>query len=232
MLKELYIKGEYLEKNPTWHVEESPWKAQQILRMLARHKLSPKTICEVGCGAGEVLRQLQEQLDDESLLWGYDISPQAFALAQTRANARLQFKLADITQEPRVFFDLILILDVIEHLEDYFTFLREIKPRGTYKILHIPLDLSVQTIIRSQALLKVRESYGHLHYFSKESALQVVQDVGYEIIDYCYTARAIDLPSDELNRNLLKWPRRLLCAVHPVLAARLLGGWSLLILAR
>jgi cyclopropane fatty-acyl-phospholipid synthase-like methyltransferase len=232
MHEELYTKGNYLEKNPTWHAEESPWKAQQILRMLARHAIHPKTICEVGCGAGEVLRQLQERLDDENLFWGYDISPQAYEFSRTRANERLQFKLADIRQEQQVFFDLILILDVIEHLEDYFSFLREVKPKSTYKILHIPLDLSVQTMVRSQALLKVRESYGHLHYFSKELALQVVKDANYEIIDYFYTPRAIEVPSNELSRKLLKLPRRMLFTLHQDGAARLLGGWSLLLLAR
>lgn len=63
MSQQLYISGEYLNKNPTWHVEESPWKAQQILRMLTLHHLTPRSICEVGCGAGEVLKQLQEQMD-------------------------------------------------------------------------------------------------------------------------------------------------------------------------
>jgi hypothetical protein len=37
-------------------------------------------------------------------------------------------------------------MDVVEHLEDYFSFLREIRPKGEFKMLHIPLDLSVQTI--------------------------------------------------------------------------------------
>jgi 2-polyprenyl-3-methyl-5-hydroxy-6-metoxy-1,4-benzoquinol methylase len=122
MTQELYISGTYLEKNPTWHVEESPWKARQIMRMVTRNHIVPKTICEVGCGAGEVLKQLQEQMDSECLFWGYDISPQAFELSKSRANERLQFKLADIRQEQNAFFDLILIMDVIEHLEDYFRF--------------------------------------------------------------------------------------------------------------
>ncbi|HEY7127267.1 MAG TPA: hypothetical protein VH540_25265, partial [Ktedonobacterales bacterium] len=63
MLQTLYTSGSYLEKNPSWHVEESPWKAAQVLRMLARHQLHPRTIGEVGCGVGEVLKQLQEQME-------------------------------------------------------------------------------------------------------------------------------------------------------------------------
>src|SRR5215467_11668917 len=122
--EEIYTSGEYLEKNPTWHVEKSPWKAKQIMKMVARSGIAPKTICEVGCGAGEILRQLQEEMDPACSFWGYEISPQAFELAKSRVNERLHFKLADIRQEDGSF-DLILIVDMLEHLENCFSFLRD-----------------------------------------------------------------------------------------------------------
>ncbi|SRR6266568_4828436 len=232
MIQEVYTSGTYLEKNPTWHVEESPWKARQVMRMVKRSHIAPKTICEVGCGAGEVLKQLQEQMDSECLFWGYDISPQAIELSKSKANERLHFKLADIKQEQSTFFDLILVMDVIEHLEDYFSFLREIKLKSHYTLFHIPLDLSVQTVLRRNGLLKVRESYGHIHYFTKELAIQSLEDVGYEVLDYFYTARATELPTHEIRRNLLKLPRKLLFALNRDLATHMLGGWSLLVLAK
>jgi hypothetical protein len=34
MLEARYTSGEHLKKVPGWHVEESPWKAKQITRML------------------------------------------------------------------------------------------------------------------------------------------------------------------------------------------------------
>jgi hypothetical protein len=37
-----------------------------------------------------------------------------------------------------------MAIDVIEDMEDYFTFLRALHKKGTYKIFRIPLDLSVQ----------------------------------------------------------------------------------------
>ncbi len=95
-----------------------PWKARQILGMLARNRMHPQTICEVGCGAGEVLRQLQEHMGDECEFWGYEISPVAFDLCRVKANERLHFKFAGFTRESVTPFDLILVLDVIEHLED------------------------------------------------------------------------------------------------------------------
>src|SRR5216110_590468 len=165
MAVDAYKNGEYLEKNPGWHIEESPWKVKQILRMLNKQNLTPQTICEVGCGAGEVLNGLQTQLPTESVLWGYDISPQAIAFCTPKANERLHFKLADLLQEQNVFFELLLMLDVVEHLEDCFCFLRALKPKGRYKIFHFPLDISVQTVIRPDGLLHIRNAYGHIHYY-------------------------------------------------------------------
>lgn len=232
MAEKLYTSGSYLEKNPGWHVEESPWKARQVMKMLARNSLDPHTLCEIGCGVGEVLRQLQGSMAENCTFAGYDISPQAIEMAQSRANDKLYFKLMDILQEQEVFFDLILVMDVVEHLEDYFSFLREIGPKSVYKIFHIPLDLSAQTVLRPHALLHIRAMYGHLHYFTKETALQSLRDTGYEILDYFYTARALEIPTRRLARNLLNIPRRALFAISPELATHTLGGWSLLILAK
>src|ERR1017187_4947833 len=120
MFEDIYTSGEYLERNPGWHVEESPWKAKQILRMLAQNHLHPQSVCEVGCGVGEILKQLQNNMDDTCIFWGYDISPQALEFAKERENERLHFKLADFTQERDASFELVLIMDVIEHLENYF----------------------------------------------------------------------------------------------------------------
>ena len=59
-MSDLYLSGKYSEKNPTYHIEHSPFKAQQILKMVNKHGLHPGSVCDVGCGAGEVLRQLLE----------------------------------------------------------------------------------------------------------------------------------------------------------------------------
>ncbi len=231
-LQEMYTSGLYLQKHPHWHVEESPWKAAQVLRMLQQNRLAPKTICEIGCGAGEILLQLQHQMEHDRQFWGYDISPQAVALAKTRENLRLHIQLQDGPQDPDAHFDLLLFMDVLEHIEDHFGFLRSMRAKADYKIFHVSLTLSVQTILRKRGLLKVRENYGMVNHFSKETLLQTLSDAGYEIVDSFYTTACTDLPSQELQRNLLKIPRKFLFALHQDLAVRLLGGYRFLVLAR
>ena len=249
MFEDLYTSGEYLKKNPTWHLEEAPWKVKQILQMLGCNHIVPQTICEVGCGTGEILKLLQQTLPGECTLWGYEISPQAFELCKGKSNEKLHFKLANIAQEKEVRFDLILIMDVLEHVEDYFSLLRDIQPKSEFKIFQLPLDISVCSVLRGD-ILKYRETWGHIHYFTKELALQMLIDLGYQVLDYFYSGQPIEtipLPLNEFKRNplkllrkilgrmkrsLLKVPVKLFVAVNEDLAVRVLGTSRLLILAK
>ncbi len=230
MSTDLYVSGAYLERNPDWHVRESPWKALQVAQVLREHQLNPRTICEVGCGVGEVLAQLQHHLDEHCELWGYEVSPVAFARAQERANERLQFKLADLRHDADSRFDLLLVLDVLEHVDDYIGFLSDLRTRSRFTLMHIPLDLSVQTVFRRGALSKRRDLYGHLHYFTKDTALRTLEDAGYKVIDARYTDNPIVFGGTREQR-MLKVPRRLGFALNQDLTARVLGGYSLLVLA-
>ena len=227
-----YTDGEYLRNNPTWHVEDSPWKAENIFRMISRHALAPESICEVGCGAGEVLVCLQQKLPADCDFWGYDISPQACELSRTRANARLQFRQADLLAEAETIFDLVLVIDLIEHLDDYYGFLRRLKPRGRHTIFHVPLDLSAYSVGRSHPILDLRASVGHIHYFTKDTALAALRDAGYDVLDWFYPRPRLQLRGKPLRQKLLALMREAIMPVRPDLAVRLLGGRSLMVLAR
>lgn len=232
ILREFYTNGPYLKKNPKWHVYESPWKAAQIMRMLKQNNLSPETICEIGCGAGEVLRQLQQQLDEKCTFWGYDIAPQAIDMANTRTNEKLHFKVADFLEEPPTRHDLILVIDTLGQIEDRFGFLRGIQDRAEYKLFQISLTISLQTVWRKNGLLQFREAYGMVNHFTKELLLQTLKDAGYEIIDYFYTSSSTDLPSNNLMSKLIKYPRKMLFALNQDAAAHILGGYRLMVLTK
>jgi hypothetical protein len=144
----------------------------------------------------------------------------------------LTFKLEDLLEENGEYFDIALAVDVFEHVENYFGFLRRLKAKAEYKIFHIPLDLSVQTVLRASPIIKWRRSVGHIHYFTKETALETLKDTGYEILDYFYTAGSLELPNRGWKTNVLKIPRKIAFAANKDLAVRLLGGYSLLVLAK
>ncbi len=226
-----YVDGTYLQQNPDWHVPDSAWKVQQILRILNRNRIAPKTVYEAGCGAGEVLRLLQQSLDPACELWGTDISPQAIELCQARANERLHFASFQDPPWEGQYFELVMAIDVLAHLEDYRGFLRKIKSQGAYKLFHIPLDISVQHVLREKSMMRRRQEHPHLHYFSRRTAMFALEDLGYEIIDWNYTPRMIDIPS-HMRARILRLPRKLLFAIHHDFAVNLLGGFSLMVLAK
>jgi SAM-dependent methyltransferase len=244
---DFYTSDVYLKNNPGWHIGASNWKAQSVLQMMRKHKINPKSVCEIGCGAGEILRILQRQLDPQCTFVGYDIAPQAIKLAQERENERLHFHLGEFVQESgNDTYDLILIVDVLEHFENCFRLLRDIKTKSTYKILQLPLDISALSVILNE-LIQYRHATGHLHFFTKDIALEILRDAGYNIRDAFYELQPFENPWSWpqalkrpksiplmllklLRRVLYRVPRLLLFAIQPDFAVRLLGGWRFLVL--
>lgn len=228
----MYQSGEYLEKNPRWHAADSPWKAAQILKMIRRQNLNPATVCEVGCGAGEILNRLHAELPAANF-FGYEVSPQAYEICSAKTKERLQFRLGDLL-ETEARFDLLLCIDVFEHVPDYLSFLERLRGRASRFIFHIPLDLSALSLLRPARLMKTRYGVGHLHMFTAETALAVLKDTGYETLDSFFTAGGLELEKNQkrLRTVLANLPRRVLGKFSPRLAARILGGYSLLVFAK
>jgi ubiquinone/menaquinone biosynthesis C-methylase UbiE len=71
----IYNDGTYLESNPQWHAEDSPWKAAKILDILGKNNVTPTSVCEVGCGVGEILISMYDKMPSTVSFFGYDISP-------------------------------------------------------------------------------------------------------------------------------------------------------------
>lgn len=233
MSNEMYTKGEYLKNNPTWHIEDSHFKVDQILEMLRRNQIQPSSVCEVGCGAGEILNQLYSKMSDNVSFTGYEISPQAFELCEQKQKDRLQYHLKDILQDDNVFFDLLLLMDVIEHIEDYYGFLKKLHKKGNYKLFRIPLDLSAKTIFDGCThILTERETVGHIHYFTKEIALAVLKDTGYEVVDYFFTPIITYLKSKSAKIKLKRFLINILFRFNPDATARIFGGYSLIVLTK
>ena len=225
----IYLNGTYLQKNKDWHAEDSPWKAEQIRKMLSRNKFVPDTVCEVGCGAGEIIRQLHLMMPN-TRFYGYEISPQAFEICQRKEADNLNYFHKDITNE-ETNYDCLLCIDVFEHVDDYLGFLRALKNKAKLKVFHIPLDMNIWSLLRGN-MIRERLTVGHLHYYSKETALATLSDCGYEIIDWFYTTSLIDRQSYSFRNRIAQIRFQLLFKISPDFAVKLLGGASLMVLAR
>lgn len=230
-----YVNGKYAEDNPTWHVEDSTWKASKILCILKRNNITSNTICEVGCGAGGVISELQKRMANgdttQRFFFGYDISPHAIELCKPKENSHLHFEVKSLADAEGLFFDVLLVIDVMEHVDDYYGFLKALRNKATFKVFHIPLDISVNFVLRPHFALKTRKSLGHIHYFTKELALQVLKDSGYVILDHFYTMGLWELPALSRLAACSKLPYKLLSFLNQDLAARIFGA-SLMVLAQ
>lgn len=232
-ITDMYTNGEYLKENPTWDSEDSEWKAEQILKIIEKNKLEYSSIYELGCGGGDVIRYLQQKIDNNNCTYkGYEISPQAYEICKSKENANLHYVLKDFLLEKDVKCDIILLIDLIEHLENYHEYLRTIKSSSQYKILHIPLEFFAVSAIYEKLLLNQRKKVGHIHYFTKGIAIAMLEELDYEIVDYFYT------PGYTLNRNygfkdkLIKIPRIIFSHISKDITARIFGGYSLMVLVK
>lgn len=230
---DMYTGGRYFKNNPQWNEEDASWKADLIYRLMKRNRIQPHTMVEVGCGAGGILHALSLKDGNIESLKGYDISPQAIALAASKQTDRIAFYHEDYLQVSRAMVDMLLVIDVLEHVDDFYGFLRKLKTRSDHFIFHIPLDLCCRTLMKPHVLLQQRESVGHIHYFSKDMAGWFLKDTGYQILDWFYTKPVVDdQPPDSLQRQLKKLLRNFSFRLSKDMSARLWGGYSIMILAK
>ena len=166
----IYLDQTYIDANPTWHEEDLPWKAKQIARMINANHLNPCTVAEIGCGVGGILAELYEKLPQGTIFKGYEIASAAFERAKPKERERLSYYNEDLLSNDN-YFDLLLIIDVLEHIPNYYSFAEACRKKATYMIYHIPLEVTVQSVLRSSFAFTLdsgRNPVGHLHFFTAE----------------------------------------------------------------
>ncbi len=226
-----YIAPDYLRRNPTWHIEDSPWKASLVTKVLQSQGLVPGSICEVGTGAGGILAELRGSYP-RAELFGYDIAPAAARFWGEHEKANIHFRLGDFFELNERTYDVVLALDVIEHVGDQFEFLSRLRGVADYHVFHIPLDLDATSVLLERPLLNKREKVGHVHYFTRNLALSLLRECDYDVVEWRYTGAAFDAPRRPLRTRLAAVPRRLLYALNKDWGVRALGGETLIVLAR
>jgi SAM-dependent methyltransferase len=190
---------------------------------------------DIGCGVGQILFELsQDSYFSDTTFVGYDVSPHAIDIASKRKTPKLTYRQIDLLDHGYTeSFDVLLVIDVVEHIRDCYGFLEKCKAKASFKVFHFPLDLHVSGLIRN-TYMRSRYTVGHLHYFTADHVTAILRDTGYEILESTYTSAALDLyrlhPS--IWKALANVPRSVVSWASTRVAARLFGGYSFLILAR
>jgi SAM-dependent methyltransferase len=228
-LAKIYQDGTYAAKNSAFGDDNAGIKIHNAVKACHDFKLNPKRIAEVGCGAGAILLGVAETLSVDSAV-GFEPMPEAYAVAKSRETNQVTFRNETVGSQSNSDFDLVLCFDVFEHIEDYFSFLRNLRNTGKNFLFHIPLDMSAQMVARGTPIQRVRDEVGHIHYFSKDSALASLKECGYQIGGSFYTCGADGNYNGRLFR-MIKIPRKVAFLFAPDLAVRVLGGYSLMVWA-
>lgn len=227
-MQDLYRSGTYVDNVPAFHTEDAAWKVQQIRRLIGR--VNPHSVCDVGCGAGLILKLLQPHLPADAILHGYDISSRGIEIAKQHEQGGLRYFCEDLTALDVQPYDLLLAMDVFEHVEDYIGFLRKLRPKANFKMFHIPLEMTARNAWFPGTILHHREQVGHIHYFNRETALATLESAGYTICDAIYTpayeqSTAVIGRRENLIRSLFRF-------ASDDLTAHVIGGYSLMVLAQ
>ena len=224
-----YSNGDYLSKNLNWHQEDSPYKSKLVIQMISKNNIGFQSCADIGCGAGLITEILADFYKDKDFI-GYDLSQDVQHFWEDKKSKNLSFKNEDILVSKNLS-DLIICLDVFEHIPNYYEFLLELNSLSKFYIFNIPLDMSVIKLI-TPGLKLAREKVGHLHYFNKYTALKTLEDCNYEILDYrlCTPIKS-NKPRNKLQ--LLMLPIRLLSLIlGDQISSTLFGGYSLMVLAK
>ncbi len=229
------------ESAKDWHDGDAHLRGNDVWQIIAKNGLQPKTVADIGCGAGGVLAELSKHVGPDVRLTGFDIAPQAIAMAAHRTTDNLKFVARDVLGEPMAEpVDVMLLTDVFEHIPDYLGFLETLRPQARHFVFHIPLDIFLLGILEGSYIAMMRKTWGHLHVFDKNSALMTLEDAGYRVVDWFYTQQDLDAPRwmHGLPAPLRYYPwrawmkfRKVMSGVMPNVMARTFRGYNIMVLA-
>lgn len=234
----IYKSGEYTNKNPDYHSEDSPWKWSNFQKVLEKNKdkfniNEFKNIAEIGCGVGQILENgISSKIFNEYVNFeGWDINPDAIEIAK-KLSPNISFYAEDMFNDPKIY-DLIICADVFEHVEDYYGFLDKISKKSKYILFNIPLDINLVSLLRQNSIYKdTYDKVGHIHHFTKGTALLAIRHSGLDIVDAVYAKHRLKRKSLNMKGKFLYIPQLILDFLNEDIASSVLGGSSLVVLAK
>jgi len=130
------------------------------------------TILDLGCGDGTLLAELAGQVD--ARVEGADVSEEALVHARTllpdvplhQVDLDCGYSLGD--------FDVVILSEVLEHIEDDAGVLRELAPHARHVVISVP----------GGPPDKVDEAYGHFRNYSGDHLFRLLEETGYDVVRF------------------------------------------------
>jgi SAM-dependent methyltransferase len=157
------------------HLNPNPiqlWLLRRFHRRIVAlvRTLGARRILDAGCGEGFTMRELQED-GVQAAMVGVDFSPTALAWNQAHQMSGSPLNVADVRHLPfpEGSFDLVLCLEVLEHLPDSALGLRELlRVSQDYVLVSVPHEpfFRVANFLRGKHLRALGNDPEHLHNYS------------------------------------------------------------------
>jgi len=237
-MKDFYASNKYTELNPDYHVEDSQFKSKNFINILKKNNFEfqkVKNIIDVGCGAGKILKTMQETklFNKKTKFSGFDVNKKIIDLANKESNENLNFYNNDFFKTDLYkSADLILCADVYEHIEDYIGFLKKLLIGGKFFLFNIPLDISFRSILFDKVIQSNFKKVGHIHFFNKNIAKILLEYSNYKIISTVYAKNYLEIKKKSIKQKILSVPIKAVDFINEDLSASLFGGYSLVVLAK
>lgn len=141
-------------------------------------KTGARKVLDAGCGEGFVIERLKKDVKAEFL--GLDIENKALKIAKEK-NPQVDFKQASVYDIPfeDKFFDLVILSEVLEHLEDPTKALREVgRVAGKYVLISVPHEpiWRVGNIARFRYLRSFGNTPGHINHWTHRAFIGLISN--------------------------------------------------------
>ena len=216
---DIYNDDSYIEKNPTLHTEDSEFKFQNIKRFLSSVQVKNNRIkiLDIGGGAGMIGKLVLDYFLENGIVVTFhslDLSTRMLKI-QLKNNPLINKIInCSIDECPESNYDLVLMIDVIEHIEGKEYTAKILNKLGKNIIYNIPIEINFFDILkylksnfRYYKRQKVR--WGHIHFFSFTSSQSFLRR-HHKIIDsyfqpYCFHYKYSDYESYLKLRHDFFW---------------------------
>jgi ubiquinone/menaquinone biosynthesis C-methylase UbiE len=138
----------------------------------------PKRVLDAGCGEGFAIQKLGKHFSKANI-FGIDKSETALKIAKSIA-PKMKTKKARIESIPFEdnYFDLVLALEVLEHIENPEKGLKEIRRVcRNHCIVSVPNEpwFSLCNVLRLKNLRRLGKNEEHLHFWNKKESIELIR---------------------------------------------------------
>lgn len=217
--------SKYLSLNEDWHLEDTPRKFYEISQVLPLGEY--ETMLDIGCGVGVLTRLIADYYNCRNTV-GLDISEIAVDEASALdKSGQIKWVKGSVFDLPVKKYDLVLCIDLIEHLDNIHKFLERLAILGKFIVIRVPmertlLNTSLKLFFLGDEYRRLKEKYGHINHFTPTGFQALLKQYKLDILN----KKAFPMPPR--TSYLLELFRHLetpLINHVPDLTLRLFGGF-------